>query len=246
MKKLLFLLLLIPTLAWGQETMLARSNPYVLGAGTVAAAAPATPDFGAEVQRWKEIASASTTVITLTGAIPQGATVVIFANVQSQDTTLASVADSSSNSYSLGQHQDDATVAIAYAYVGTALEINDTITITWADPSYQYRHGAVFYLTDCASSGQTDGGTNATAYGTAISASANTTAANTVLIGAVSITQSFTYGSSSWTVSGAAHDNDGVQRVYYFYKVVSSAGAQDPGGTNSGDVTWYAIWNSFK
>lgn len=38
MKKLLFLLLLLPSLSWGQETMVARMNPYVLGAGTVAAA----------------------------------------------------------------------------------------------------------------------------------------------------------------------------------------------------------------
>lgn len=44
MKKLLILLLLLPSLAWGQEY--ARMNPYILGGGASAAAACSTPAGG--------------------------------------------------------------------------------------------------------------------------------------------------------------------------------------------------------
>ena len=204
--------------------------------------------FGAEVQRWQETNDPATTVITLTGAIAIGKTIVLPIQWVSATETLTGVVDSKGNTYTIHKNYTlpDATthhIAIVAAYATTALAINDTITITWGSPVYSYRWGAVFYINDAASLGQPDQtATGSHAYGTAISISAATTVAGTALLGIVfCITDGITYGSSAWNVSGTTHGY-GSKEVFYVYYDAASSGTQNPGGTLSANDTWGGIW----
>jgi hypothetical protein len=219
------------------------------GGGGGGAATP--PTFGAEIQRFGVTASAATTVITLTGAIAQGKRIVLGIRSINATQAVASVADSRSNSYTVDKSLLFSTTyygAVVSAYAATALEVGDTITITWANASFTYRWGVVAYLNDCAPSGQPDQTASNSSFGTAVSASANTTATNTALFGIVMQTAvTDTYGSSSWTVSGADHDYGNPSRTNYVYSNATSSGAKNPGGTlSSTNVDWGALWVAYK
>ncbi len=235
---LAFLILLIPVNALGFSGMM-------MGGGTPVTSA--TPTWGGEVDRWAETAAGATSTITLTGGVALGNTVVVFIEWNSGTQTLTSIADTQGNTYTIHQNLNFGTtqnIAVATAYATTALVATNTVTITWGSEAYTFRGATVAYVTGCASSGQPDQSANATTTGTAVSAAASTTETNTVGVGVIQ-SDDATYGSSSWTVSGAAHVISSNNH-YYVYKNITASGSQDPGGTLSASKEWGCVWAALK
>lgn len=214
----------------------------------------ASPTFNAELNdRWTATASGSTSVRTLVGSCAAGHTLAVAVGWISATQTISSVTDSRSNTYTvhtISSSWDGGNGKLQWAsgYMTTALQVGDTVTITWASPALTYRAFAYFDVSNAASAGQPDQQSSAIGNSTSPSASASTTATNTCLLGIVGLaSNSRTYGSSNWTVSGAVHDWPDLQdRTYYMYKNASASGAQDPGGTVNASINWGVSWIALK
>lgn len=208
----------------------------------------AKPAYGGGDSRWAETESASTTVITLSNAIPAGSRAVLVALSVNASQTAVSATDERGNTWGKDVEgmADTAYTAILSAHVSTQLEVNDEITLTWGNPAYSYRWGTVLYVTGCAEAGQPDVTKTNTTYGTSVTAEEGTVADNTVIIGNVIIfSGSATYGSSAWNTINSYHAY-GSKRNYYLYTTASTASAQDPEGTLSEADTWGAVWSAYK
>lgn len=212
-----------------------------------------TPTFGGELGRWTETSSNATTVQNPSSNVATGSTVVCIIEWNSASQTLTSVTDSGGNTYTINVNvvnnpNSNDHIAIATAYVSTALTTSSTITVNWGSAAYTYRAGANFYATGTASSGQPDATASNNSYGTTVTISASTTATKTCLIGLVELTStSDTYSASNWTVSGTNQDWQGAtRRNYYAYKNATANGTQNPGGSFSVNETWGGAWVALK
>lgn len=213
------------------------------------AAAPATaPDYGGEIERWAETSSSATTAIVLDSGIAAGSRAILGKISINATQAISSIADSRSNTWAVDRvnlYDTTKSVEIASAYVTTALQTGDTITITWANPSYTYRFGVVAYVTN-ATNASPDQSALGNGFGTSPAASADTSTAATQTFGIISLgTTSPTYGSSNWDLSGTYTDY-GSMRIYFVEKKLSSAGTQNPAGTISGNQTWGVTWVAYK
>jgi hypothetical protein len=208
------------------------------------------PSFGSALtsDRWTETSSNATTVHTMSGACTTGQTMVVYVNISNSATSVSGATDSTgSNTWHIGAVNASVVMTLIYAYLNAAVPIGGTVTISYTGATFEYRDGAFFCITGAANSGQPDTTEQtASGYGTAISASATTTAANTLQFGVIWADSTGTYGSSAWTVSGAVQTVGGGQHLYYVYNQSSSAGSQNPGGTLSSAADWNVIWNAFK
>lgn len=218
---------------------LARSDTVVMigfGGTTVA------PAWVGEIDRGYVTTSTSTD-ITLSSGVTQGHTVVV--GTTSVGTVISAVEDDRGNTYTVHVAYDGNTdLSIATAYVSTALQSSDVITITWTNSTYT---GKTFFVGDISGAGSTsqpDQSCTSNDYGTSVSCAASTSSANTTLFGIVAgANTSYTYGSSSWTIVGSAHNNTlQGKRAYYVYLDASSAGSKNPGGEWSGTVNNTTAW----
>lgn len=189
------------------------------------------------------VTTSTDTDITLSSGVTQGHTVVVATT--SVGTVISAVEDDRGNTYTVHVAYDGNTdLSIATAYVSTALQSSDVITITWTNSTYT---GKTFFVGDISGAGSTsqpDQSCTSNDYGTSVSCAASTSSANTTLFGVVAgadVTK--TYGSSSWTVVGSAHNNTlQGKRAYYVYLDASSAGSKNPGGEWSATINNTTAW----
>ena len=188
-----------------------------------------TPTFGSEIQRNTETSGSSTTVLTLASAVAQNERVFVIVSWNTAaGETVSTVTDSKGNTYTKDKESlqviANQSVSLWSANAGTALTTSDTVTITWGTPGFSFRSWVILKGSGMAASSAVDQTGSATGLGTAVSAPATTTTANTLLIGTIMTNdQNDTYSGSNWTISGAAH-NWGTYQNYYFQKAETSAG----------------------
>lgn len=214
-------------------------------------AAGGTPAWVGEIQRGSVNDANATAIITLSAGIAQGHTIAVVVLSSAGALTSAAV-DSKLNTYLTPVTSgNDGTASqgcsIIYAYATTALVTSDTITITWGGTTgSQVKAWCVVDLSGCASAGQPDQTKARSVYGSTVSEAASTTATKTTLLGLLTLDDNTkTYGSSSWTVSGAAMDAS-TRRSYIVHKDVSAAGSQNPGGSWSGASGQANAWAALK
>ena len=211
-----------------------------------------TPAWGGEVQRstdnWGD---SNPVVITLSGGISAGDTAVLCFTAISIEHLVTGVTDSKGNTWAVDaatSYSSNPDVAIAHAYISTALVTTDTISVTMNDVFYSPKGWALFYLTDVASSGQPDNAeSDEDEWAQTVSLAGSTTATNTVAIGIIAgSTASLTY-SGDWTQIGDVLDLEGDKRFYFLRATFSSAGTQNPGGTWTTEALSQAnAWVSYK
>jgi len=217
-------------------------------------AAPAAARFGGEVQRWGATNASSTTVITLASGIAQGNTAVtLFGWEAGSVCYVTSLADSRGNTWSvIGTNLDNSVhqSAMASAYVTTALQSGDTITVNWVAPSSFAKAGVIVYLTGAANAAPDLVVTNGS-YGTTVTAPGTTTIAGDALVGFVQIEQTPTYTAGAWTQSGApdlyGHTSSTAGLAsYYLYDAATAPGSYDPGGALSPIYGYDVMWAAFS
>lgn len=213
----------------------------------------ATPAFGGEVCSF---ASTSTTKppgnCNLTGNVPAGATVVVLAAEDGNDYHVTNVTDTQGNTYSQALYYHNTNYqpteqSIWYAYVTHPLTRSDSVTILWSATITEWRSFAVnvAYLTGVAQAGQPDSTAQSNDYmsnGT-VTVRGRTVAPHTIVVG-FSAANDFAWKiGSGWTIYRSENIN-----IYYdfFYRVLSSAGATDPGGTGPTGNTYSGVWAAFK
>lgn len=223
-------------------------------ATAISAASAASPAFGAEIQRGNQDDSTATTVITLASGIAQHSRVIVCVTWQSASQTASTVTDGGGNTYAkdkeiYGVNGGNINMSLFSANATTALSASSTITITWGSPAFTRRQYCVITGTGIAASSAVDQTASGASFGTSPSATASTATANTLLVGFVTLeTQARTYGSGAWTAIGAAQTWSGTSgKNYFFYKVASATGSQNPGGTISASSdTWGMLWVAYK
>jgi hypothetical protein len=208
------------------------------------------PTYDDEIAgRYGASSSDSTTVVTVSAVVPVGQRVVVLVSTYSNTQTVSGVTDSRGNTYAIDRTRQEAShyLAVCSAPVTTQLEISDTITVTWASPGFTNRGVAAFSLIDADSNTPDQTAATYQASTTSPSAAATTTEAKTCAIGIVNLRHaSATYGSSAWTVIGSAHFWGGTNYSYYVYANITTAGSQNPGGTNSEAAPTAIAWVAYK
>lgn len=191
------------------------------------------------------LASASTTVITLTSPLATGGRSVVLAQFYcATQTSIGSVADSRGNTYAEHvqrtgtAYRENYSIAIFSAPITTALQTGDTITVTWADPAYTSRQLIVYEMPGVGDIDQATSGGNA--YSSTISLPASTTAAQTTLVGLLEMYSPRTYGSSAWTAALVIDDES--SHIYLLSTTVTSAGEQNPGGAPDTATSYQGAW----
>lgn len=192
-----------------------------------------------------------TNSVTLAKAVSAGNRIVII-TLTATGGGPVSVVDSRGNAYTVHiivGNDGTATqrVGVCSAHVSTALQIGDTITVTWDSTTVQQKVMIPCVLSNCAASGQPDITKARTVYASSVSEAATTTATNTVAIGIVSLTvNTATYGSSSWSIAGGSFDSGGSRRGYIVYSNFTSAGSKNPGGAWTTTQGQANAWVAFK
>jgi len=224
---------------------------FMLLSESIASAA----SFGGEIQRWGDTNTSLTSTIVLAGGISAGNRAVVLFGWESSAATLSlsGVSDSRGNSWSITNslinsvHQE----AIAHANVGTALQVNDTITVTWTGTGASVaRAGVVVYLSGVSNASPdivivTNSSTST------ITANGTTTVTNDFLIGIFQIDQVLsTYSPGTWTQIGSADlfghtgSTDGLAN-YYLYFSAGNPGLYTLDGTQTSARSWQVIWMAF-
>lgn len=244
MKTLLTIFLLATLTATAQ---ISPVNPLFTATVFRPSAAAANPSFVREDTRNLETASGATSTIDIQTDITSGQRAVVVVQWVSASQTLDSVTDSDGNTWTVNSTDTINTainVAICSTVTAATLSSTDTITLNWGTAGFTYRSWGLFVINN--STGGEDVEATGESFGTAISASATTTAATTI-IGVVTMdSQSQTYGSSSFTVSGAALDWGASRRSYFVQSDQASSGSKNVDGTLSGNDTWGALWTAYK
>jgi hypothetical protein len=231
-------LLGIACYAWARSTVVA----VVQGA-----AAAASPAWGGEIAtRYNAATDVSTTVLTLTSAVAQNDQVVVAAEWYSAAQTVSEIADSRSNTYTVRQSQYNSSnnnMMVATATAETALQVGDTITITWASANYSNRVAAAAKITGAT---QYDTSAELVTYGSTNGATA-TVANNSVQFG-VFFTNNKTWSSlaSGWTISGSVTVTGRSENIYFYYGTFAVGASTSPGGTLSGSDSYLSEWVSVK
>lgn len=213
----------------------------------------AAPAFGGEVCSF---ASPSTTTppgnCNLKGSVPAGATVVVMAAEDGNDYHVTNVTDTQGNTYSQAVYYHNTNYqpteqSIWFAYVTHPLTSGDSVTITWSAAITEWRSFAVnvAYVTGVAQAGQPDSTAKNNDYmnGGTVNIRGRTVAPHTVVVGFTAANDfAWTIG-SGWTIYRTENIN-----IYYdfFYKVPSSAGVTDPGGSGPTTNTYSGVWAAFK
>ncbi len=213
----------------------------------------ATPAFAGEVCSF---ASTSTNkppgACSLTGNVPVGATVVVLAAEDGTDYHVANVTDTRGNTYSQALYYHNTNYqpteqSIWYAYVTHPLTSSDSVTLTWSAPTTEWRSYAVnvAYLTGVAQSGQPDSTAKNNDYMNSglVSIRGRTVALRSLWSGFTAANDFAWKIGPGWTIYRSENVN-----IYYhfFYKVLSSAAATDPGGTGPPASTYSGVWAAFK
>lgn len=213
----------------------------------------AGPAFGGEVCRF---ASASTTkppgICNLTGNVPAGATIVVLAAQDGNDYHVIDVTDTQGNTYSQAVYYHNTNYlpmeqSIWYAYVTHPLTPSDSVTITWSANITAWRSFAVnvVYITGAAQTGQPAGTAKNNDYmnsGT-VTVRGRTTAPHSLVVGLTGANDFVWAIGPGWTI----YRSDNINIYYdFFYKVLPSAGATDPGGTGPTGNTYSGVWAAFK
>lgn len=198
--------------------------------------------------RFSAISDSSTSQITVNAA-PQGSRIVVIAYSNYSTQAISSVSDSRGNSYSIDVTFTDASTSceiyIVSALATTALQDNDTVTITWSNPTYSYRFASVFYLENAD---VFDISKSNTTYSSTLSAS-ETVANDSVQIGFTFIqseTYSWTGLNSEWEIIGLHNSLPGGSRGCFFEKETVSGASINPGGSFDGSVSYCVAWASYK
>lgn len=208
------------------------------------------PTFDGELQRTYVFTASSTTVITLTSGVAAGKRLAVLSCLSSGSYIL-NVQDSRLNSYAVHQTAGgDGTatqrVSVASGHISTALQIGDTITITWNNAVSQAKIIFLAVLSNCAASGQPDVTRGRSVYQQNVSEPASTVAQNTVAVGLLSYaTTGSSYTLSNWSVSGTYNDQT-TRRTYLVYSAFSSNGSKNPGGTWGATNAQANAWVAFK
>lgn len=208
------------------------------------------PTFDGELPRTYVFTASSTTVITLTSGVAAGKRLAVLSCLSSSS-YISNVQDSRLNNYTVHQTAGgDGTatqrVSVASGHISTALQIGDTITITWNNAVSQAKIIFLAVLSNCAASGQPDVTRGRSVYQQNVSEPASTVAQNTVAVGLLSYaTTGSSYTLSNWSVSGTYNDQT-TRRTYLVYSEFSSNGSKNPGGTWGATNAQANAWVAFK
>ena len=177
---------------------------------------------------------------------------VVLAAEDGNDYHVTNVTDSQGNSYSQALYYHNTNYqptehSIWYAYITNPLTSRDHVTITWSATITSWKSFAVSvaYITGVAQAGQPDSTAknNAYMYTRKVTVPGKTVAANVIVVG-FNVANDFAWMiGSGWTIYHSENIN-----IYYdfFYKVLSSAGATDPGGSGPSGNTYSGVWAAFK
>jgi len=229
------------------------SNPSGGGGGGGGGGTGNSPEFGGELYNF---ASNSTSTppgtCSLLSNVPAGDRVVVIGTEDGPEYHIVGVTDSKGNSYTQMIYYNNSggyevsQQSIWSAPVTTALTTSDTITIKWSGSGLWRSYAVdIVYITGTASTGEPNATAenNAYMYSPAITVPGTTTAANTIVLGTLAA-NSFTWTpGSGWT---AFRMNAVNINYYYFYKVLTSAGSEDPAGTGATAGQFSGVWAAFQ
>ena len=203
---------------------------------------------------WANLAQANNSAAgtSLAATVPVGGVaqnrrvVVCFAMTATAGTV--SCADSRSNTYATDadvSDPDGCRLVVLSAPVTTALQQNDTITVT--SPSAADRLLAVLTITDLASGGVRDQFATAIGNGSAPSSGdITTTVADEAILGVIApFATGFTFTEGMGWTRGTSVEGDNAN-LFPEYRVASATGTFDADGTFNTDMTWAAAVVSYS
>lgn len=212
-------------------------------------AASSTPAFDREDQRSAVLSSSGTTVLTVATTFAVGKRAVILVRTQT-GIGLSSVTDSAGNTWTVDEtytHTSFSEFAIASAHITSALTGGSaTITLTWGSASYSYKDLALWQLSGVASSSAEDSSAKSATFGSTITTSITTVAANTCVVGLAATSGTPTYTPATFSSQGSPIDTGDGTRLHLLRLDATSAGAKSPAGTYSGNVNWGCILVAYK
>ena len=211
------------------------------------------PAYVREVKTFNVTTASTTTAITsLSNNIPSGHEAVLgWKQDTNNTTTVSSVSDNAGGntwSCATANTADTAiTEGICYSFLSTTIATTNTITITWANATNSYKVG---FVEDVSGTTAVDASVVNTGslFGTSSSTAQITTSlANTIIfamVGAETATNTYSVGTSGFTLTAASPITSGGSRfAYLVYRVVSSSGTYNAvggggGGAWSGNTNW--------
>jgi hypothetical protein len=225
---------------WRAQNVLSHTN------GLAEAAAPVAYDGADGPAAYTISTGNSTIVVPVANNVTAGKHAVLIWNHRNTSLSVSGITDSSGNTWTVHETRTGTTANLTLASAPVTTQLNGgsstvTITLSGTVGSDTGTFGQLFRLSNVTG---VDVDTSASANSTTPVASASTTVAPTVIIGAVQHGNSQTYGSSSWTAIGSVHEAH-AQRHYYLRHDVAGTGSQTMGGTISGAITWATIWAAF-
>jgi hypothetical protein len=197
--------------------------------------------------------SATSRAFTLTGAASAGSKAFIDIAVGNPNSvTVNSVTDSRGNTWTIEQQLNNGTTvkaARAYAQVGTALQVGDTITVTLSASSQRWSVVA-YYFTGLVSSGPLDKTASATGSSTSpsVGPSATTTQADELVLACYGTTTdaATAYGSNTLIAQQVTAAGSTERRIVSTYRIVSSTGTQSASATLASSQLWVALLGTYK
>jgi len=245
--------LLIPTLA----SNISYGQPLTLSDGgflsrTISENVSTTSTFGEEIQRGAITSFTTTTeVITLSGTISVGKRAVLMFQHYLGTATVASVADSKGNTWTVDfsfLHTTNHRHTYISSDIIAALVPGDTITVTFSESNTSYRTWILLYLNGIFATNMVDSYASNATYGTSVTVSAETTASNTQIVGILESTgvTTSTYAGSSFDAIGSSHEWTAPNESWYLQKTQTSSGAKNPGGSWNANATWGGSWVAYK
>ncbi len=235
--------LLASVLAWA---LLAAPAPAALaiisGTGTGGALAGANTN-----------ANQATVTATLTASVPSGSLVIVGCMYRGTGSSVTSVTDSQSNTYSAGQagvNTPGTTNRIFYAYTTHALTTSDTITCTFGNTTTNIKFiNSVAFSGAASSPYDSSGSATPTTGTTSLSPTATTNTlsqSNEVVVGLVASlagTVSLEGGTGTWTSLGSITNTSSLHMAY---QIVSSTTALTYSPTLSTLTSWIEFLQGFK
>lgn len=187
-------------------------------------------------QKFGVTTSNSTDTITMTNTISAGhLAVIVYRNSSTPFTNIiTSVTDSGGNTWYVDANSGSTGMGIAYSQLTSTLTAtSSSITLHWTNTNFNYKFGAILDFTATLASTTADAPANAAmTYGTTVSAPITTTNAADLIIAALGSETDIAYTNGAGGFTLVDYQSYGQpSRFYYSYRVVSSTGTYNPGGT---------------